>query len=225
MKKLGIIAISTVVALALGVTAWKFIGQDNNPSQNAENSSSATPQKASLITTAAMEKEEAKYRTYQGEEYDRYYMATMIGHHQSAVEMAKLALTNAKRGEIKTLANNIITAQNEEIAKMTGWQQAWGYPASSGSNMVDHSAMTMMEDMAPKMEELKKQTGDAFDKTFVEMMIQHHESAIAMSRPAATNANRQEIKDMAAAVIKAQTSEVLQMKQWQKDWGFSTTAN
>lgn len=225
MKKSGLIAICVLLALGVGMTAWRYSEQDNRSAQNSASSNSDNAEEVSLVTTAAMEKEEAKYRTYTGEDYDRYYMATMIGHHQSAVEMAQLAQTNAKHQELKSLANNIISAQNEEITRMTGWQQAWGYPASYGPNMVDHSAMTMMEDMAPQMEELKTLTGDAFDKSFVSMMVEHHESAIAMSRPAATNAQHQEIKDLAAKVIKAQTAEVLQMRGWHKEWGYGAVPN
>jgi uncharacterized protein (DUF305 family) len=46
-------------------------------------------------------------------------------HHQGAVQMAQAALQNAKHQEIKDLAQNIITAQNKEIAEMKQWQQQW----------------------------------------------------------------------------------------------------
>lgn len=134
--------------------------------------------------------------------------------------MANVALTNAKHPELKTLANAIIAAQNKEITAMLEWQKAWGYPASSGENMVDHSAMNMMEDMAAMNEELKKKTGDDFDKAFLQSMIVHHESAIAMSRPGMENAKHQEVKDLTKAVIADQTKEVLQMRGWHKQWGY-----
>lgn len=60
-----------------------------------------------------------------GDAFDQAFISEMIMHHQGAVEMAKLALTNAKHQEIKDLANAIITAQNKEIADMKAWQKAW----------------------------------------------------------------------------------------------------
>ena len=51
-------------------------------------------------------------------------------------------------------------------------------------------------------------------------MILHHEQAIEMSRYAETNANHQELKDLAREVIAAQTKEIEQMKQWQQEWGY-----
>lgn len=60
-----------------------------------------------------------------GDAFDQAFIIEMIMHHEGAVEMAQLALTNAKHQEIKDLANAIITAQDKEIADMKGWQKAW----------------------------------------------------------------------------------------------------
>lgn len=60
-----------------------------------------------------------------GDAFDQAFLAEMIVHHQGAVEMAELALTNAKHKEIKDLANAIISAQNTEIAQMEAWQKSW----------------------------------------------------------------------------------------------------
>lgn len=60
-----------------------------------------------------------------GDAFDQAFLSEMIMHHQGAVEMAQLALTNAKHQEIKDLANAIITAQNKEIVEMKAWQKAW----------------------------------------------------------------------------------------------------
>ena len=70
------------------------------------------------------------------------------------------------------------------------------------------------------MGSLKGKTGADFDKAFMETMIVHHQSAIDMANEAKMNAGRDEIKKMADEIISAQTTEINQMKQWQKDWGF-----
>ncbi len=58
-----------------------------------------------------------------GDAFDQAFLSEMIVHHQGAVEMAQLALANAKHQEIKDLANAIITAQNNEIMEMKAWQK------------------------------------------------------------------------------------------------------
>ncbi len=60
-----------------------------------------------------------------GDDFDKAFLGEMIVHHQGAVQMAQLALTNAKHQEIKDLAGAIITAQNKEIADMLSWSKSW----------------------------------------------------------------------------------------------------
>lgn len=60
-----------------------------------------------------------------GDAFDQAFLAEMIVHHEGAVAMAQLALTNAKHQEIKDLAKAIVSAQNKEIAEMRAWQKAW----------------------------------------------------------------------------------------------------
>ncbi|MCA9336674.1 DUF305 domain-containing protein [Candidatus Saccharibacteria bacterium] len=163
-----------------------------------------------------------QYAAMTGETYDRNFIANMIAHHQGAVDMAKLAQKNAKHQELKDMANDIISAQNGEISQMKSWQQAWGYPSSSSDNMMDHSAMGMMDEMSGMENELKGKTGDEFDKAFIEQMIMHHQGALDMAAPGEKNAEHQEVKDLTKAIVTAQTKEIKQMKQWQKDWGYES---
>jgi len=72
-----------------------------------------------------------------------------------------------------------------------------------------------MDDM---MEGLEGKTGDAFDQAFLSGMIMHHQGAVQMAQAALQNAKHQEIKDMAKAIISAQTSEINQMQMWGKSW-------
>ena len=161
-----------------------------------------------------------QYEAMQGETYDRNFIANMIAHHQGAVDMAELALTNAEHQELKDMASDIIAAQESEIAQMESWQKEWGYPSTSGDNMMDHSAMGMMDDMDSMMSELEGKTGDEFDKAFIEQMILHHQSAIDMAAPGEENAEHQELKELTKEIVSAQTREIEQMKQWQEEWGY-----
>jgi uncharacterized protein (DUF305 family) len=45
----------------------------------------------------------------------------MIPHHQGAIDMAKVVLKYGKDPEMKKLAEDIIKAQDTEIAFMKGW--------------------------------------------------------------------------------------------------------
>lgn len=209
MRKVYLL-IAIVVVLVGGVLATQL--------KDKEDSSSMPSISSNEASTSEVRKE---FEGYKGEDYDRMFLANMMAHHQGAVDMANLATANAKHQELKDMAQKIISDQNIEIAKMKQWQSQWGYPASSGEEMVDHSAMGMSEDMARMTEELKGLSGDEFDKKFISLMIEHHESAIDMAAPGLNNAAHQEVRDLSIAIVNAQTGEVKQMQQWQKDWAYT----
>lgn len=62
-----------------------------------------------------------------GDAYDKEFIGSMIEHHQSAVDMARLSAQRANHDEIKQLSGEIIAAQEREIGEMRAWQRAWGY--------------------------------------------------------------------------------------------------
>lgn len=212
-----IVAIVAIVAIA-SITAFA-ISRDNEMMDDNMMGKSSNSQATDLVDTNSTEYK--NYMSYTGEDYDRYFIANMIAHHQGAVDMAKLAQTNAKHQELKNMANDIVTAQTSEINNMKAWQTQWGYPASSGEMMMDHSAMGMEDTNAGMMNQLNGKTGDAFDRAFLEQMIMHHQSAINMAAPGETNAQHQEVKDLTTAIITTQTKEIQQMRQWQKDWNYT----
>ena len=53
----------------------------------------------------------------QGAAFDKLYLEGMIGHHEGALQMAKM-IENSSNAEAKTLAANIVTSQSAEIEKM-----------------------------------------------------------------------------------------------------------
>jgi uncharacterized protein (DUF305 family) len=55
---------------------------------------------------------------------DKNFLENMIPHHQSAVDMAKLALKKALRPELKTFAQGVITVQSKEITQYQTWLKA-----------------------------------------------------------------------------------------------------
>lgn len=213
---LAIVAIVAIAGMVLFAVTSNNDGKMNGGMMSNNNSSQDS-------SNGLVDKNSADYKMYSeltGDDYDRMFIANMIEHHKGAVDMAKLAQANAKHQELKDMADAIIAAQSIEITDMETWQKEWGYPSSSGEMMMDHSAMGMMADMGQMTEELKSLTGDAFDKAFISSMIEHHQSAINMAYPGQTNAKHDEIKQLTKAIVEAQSNEITQMKQWQKDWGY-----
>jgi uncharacterized protein (DUF305 family) len=84
-----------------------------------------------------------------GDSVDRAFVADMVAHHQSAVEMAKIAQKRATSAFVKQLADDIVRTQNEEIELMRGEDrklEAAG--VTKGSLGVAEHMMGMDGDMA-----------------------------------------------------------------------------
>ncbi|MBV8884918.1 MAG: DUF305 domain-containing protein [Chroococcidiopsidaceae cyanobacterium CP_BM_RX_35] len=155
--------------------------------------------------------------------YDLRFIDAMIPHHQGAVEMATDALSKSQRPEIKRLAQYIITDQNQEIAQLKQWRQAW-YPKAGTTAMVYDSQMGNTMAMSPaQMQDMmmKGNLGPAnaqYDLRFMNAMIPHHQGAVAMAQDALNKSRRPEIKSLAQRIITAQQREIAQMQQWRQQW-------
>src|SRR5215204_4914312 len=57
--------------------------------------------------------------------FDEAFIGAMIPHHQSAIEMAKVADKESEIPEIKELAQNIVSAQKRETEQMRRWREQW----------------------------------------------------------------------------------------------------
>jgi uncharacterized protein (DUF305 family) len=73
---------------------------------------------------------------------------------------------------------------------------------------------TLMKDMNKKMDSMHM-TGDP-DHDFAEMMIVHHQAAIDMAEVERRSGNDPFMKNLADRIIKDQTKEIEEMKQWLK---------
>jgi len=57
-----------------------------------------------------------------GNEFDIHFVDMMVPHHEGAVEMSREMLAKGERAELKTLAEQIIKAQDSEIRQMQVWK-------------------------------------------------------------------------------------------------------
>lgn len=57
-----------------------------------------------------------------------------------------------------------------------------------------------------------------YDLLFIDGMMMHHLAAIDMANAALQSAQTDNVKTLAAAVIKAQSAEVTQLRDWRAEW-------
>jgi uncharacterized protein (DUF305 family) len=117
-------------------------------------------------------------------EADVRFVTGMIGHHAQALEMVALVRERATRADVKLMAERIEVSQRDEIALMERWLRARGEPVPSADGAHAHhaGAHAQMPGMltAEEMRRLAAAAGAEFDRLFLELMIRHHEGALAM---------------------------------------------
>jgi len=134
---------------------------------------------------------------------EREFVTGMIPHHQEAVNTAQEVLTRGgSTAEIRTLATEIIAAQETEIAMLMQWHLTWYGEAY----VADGSYQPMMRD-------LSQLSGAALDQRFLEDMIPHHMGAIMMAQSVRPYITQPEITDMADAIMTTQTAEIEVMQE------------
>ncbi|MFI0039821.1 DUF305 domain-containing protein [Streptomyces mutabilis] len=147
----------------------------------------------------------------------------MIPHHRQAVEMADLAPERAGSPEVEKLAAEIKKAQDPEIRTLSGWLTSWGEEVPADDAAMDHSTHGMegMEGMDgmdgmmtdQEMRGLEDASGEAFDTAFLELMIKHHEGAVAMARTEQADGAHAPAKKMAGEIITSQSAEIERMNR------------
>ena len=147
-----------------------------------------------------------------GEYSDAAFVDAMVPHHEGAVEMAEVALQNAEHEEIRVLAREIIDAQRaeiEEFGRLRGELDGATMEGMSEEEMNGGMGMTDARDLAGAR---------PFDRAFIDAMMPHHESAIAMAKVALEESEDPKIRRIAEDIVTSQNREISQMKAWREEW-------
>jgi len=161
---------------------------------------------------------------------DAGFAQDMTTHHVQAVTMAGYERDNTTNSGLKVLAYDIETSQQFQVGQMSGWLDAWGlsrndpHPMAwmgSGHHMAAMTENSLMPGMATpaEMDRLESLHGTALDVLFLQLMIRHHQGGLPMARYAAEHAAKPYVRQLAAAVISGQTSEIVEMERLLRQLG------
>jgi uncharacterized protein (DUF305 family) len=185
---------------------------------------SAPPAAGAQGDAAAAARARADSARYPYTAADVHFMSAMIGHHAQAIVMARWAPTHGASASVRTLAERIVNAQQDEIATMQRWLRDRGQPVPEARP----GPMTMMMDgmqhemLMPgmltdaQMARLDAARGDEFDRLFLTFMMQHHRGAVTMVRQLFdTNGAAQDetVFKFASDVNVDQTTEIARMQR------------
>jgi uncharacterized protein (DUF305 family) len=89
--------------------------------------------------------------------------------------------------------------------------------AACGGDGNDESSRSSGSSSGGSSESSEAEFNDA-DVTFVQGMIPHHEQAVEMAELASTQAEGDDVKDLAARIEEAQGPEIATMEGWLEEW-------
>ncbi|MEE2033761.1 DUF305 domain-containing protein [Rhodococcus chondri] len=153
----------------------------------------------------------------------------MTVHHNQAIEMAAVALTNSDDQYVRNLSYDILTTQQNQVGQMQGWLTLWGQPplpsgqymawmtetgehghasgeaahAAGGDGVGAMPGMASAEDLA----ELRAARGTELDVLFLQLMLRHHEGGLPMMEYGAQYASITAVRNLAQTMVNTQTGE------------------
>jgi len=155
----------------------------------------------------------------------------MTVHHQQAVEMAAWERDHTTDPALFQLASDIEATQTSQIGRMQGWLELWGAGSLPiGGHMAwmtgptGHSHMgtampaggvATMPGMASTEElaALRAATGHQLDVMFLQLMLRHHEGGATMLQYGAQHASMPQVRNLAAQMLRSQTTEAGYLRQ------------
>src|SRR4051812_8397601 len=156
------------------------------------------------------------------------FLQDMIDHHDQAVRMAVLELSNGSSSIPRSFAGDVIASQRYEMGVMDADLAQRGAKHGSPTRQV----MTWMGMSVPlrampglatqaQLDALGAARGASADELFFRLMIVHHRGGIHMAEFAAENAVDGDIRALAARIVRQQRLEIGEMEQAQRQLGLS----
>lgn len=150
---------------------------------------------------------------------DVAFASEMTAHHQQAVEMVDMTDGRDVDPAFRELADGIRDAQQPEIDDMTGWLEDWDKPTPEASPAPDDAGDDMsmggsMDGMmsTEQMAALDAASPAAFEPMWLELMVEHHEGALAMAQKEIDDGRFPDAVALAKHILGTQTDEIAQMK-------------
>jgi uncharacterized protein (DUF305 family) len=210
--------IAGAIAITIVTTAVAFglRGAEADPDASASPSPTSSPvpvvvpgkpgESASVVPSDQLKAPDgSKYNSL-----DVWFVRMMIPHHQQALEIAALAPARAKNPQIKAVASRITAAQGPEIDAFRAWLSSRNLPEKPDETGHDHAGMRGMQP-PEAMRGLATLNGELFDKVFVDMLVSHHQGAVAMCTDLLKIGADERLIELATGIAAEQQAEISRM--------------
>lgn len=157
------------------------------------------------------------------EAVEKAFFTGMVHHHESAIEMAKIAQQRGQDPFIKKLAGEIIATQERETGQMQKiYQRLFGSELKPDAGAHDGLGLSAEEAGMTHNEQTNEilRAADPFDRAFVDEMVPHHKGAIRMAQVVLKSTEDPALRNLAEGIMSTQEREVKEMNAFRtKEFG------
>lgn len=153
---------------------------------------------------------------------DASFLQEMRFHHDQAVAMSMIALAKPRETSeprVRLIAQEVVLGQQLETGLMVQLLRSWGLPETAGD-----TAMAWMGGAVPiermpglanrqQLQALREASGAQADRLYLTMLVAHHEGGVHMAKAAAQRASTREVRELAGAMVSAQTAELGEVRR------------
>ena len=143
------------------------------------------------------------------------FLQDMLTHHDQALGVATLVIANGEDPTVGSYAREVLTFQGYETGVMTQMLDEWGQSRDDRSDQamawmgmgvpVERMSGLLTEE---QMDELSAARGAELDALFLDHMAEHHRGGLHMAEYAATNADDEDVRELAARTARNQAGEI-----------------
>jgi uncharacterized protein (DUF305 family) len=139
--------------------------------------------------------------------FDAQFLDQMIVHHEGAIMSTQAMIADSDQPELRELADDILTSQQEQITQMQSWRNQWYPDLETTTGMMGDSMMgdSMMGDSMMG-------GGADTERMYLQMMIVHHQLAVDMAERAQSDAVHPQLQDLAVTIEKEQAEQITLMR-------------
>ncbi|WP_308196229.1 DUF305 domain-containing protein [Nocardioides bruguierae] len=140
---------------------------------------------------------------------DVAFVSGMLPHHTQAIDMVEMSAGRDLRPAVADLMADVEAAQAPEIETMTQWLEMRGVETADDGHAHEHGSEDLADSMmtAQDMADLEDAGDRAFERLWLELMIEHHEGAVAMAETELADVTNPVAQEMAQDIVDSQSAE------------------
>lgn len=214
----------SILVIACNDNSGTTVDEGTSDTSNANTSTGTTDTAASSATTTPATFDAVMSKMMQDmhsmtmtNDVDHDFAMMMKRHHEGAIEMANMELSNGTNAELKQAAQKMIDDARKDNTELTDFLGK--HQASSGNSDYAKKAMDIMMKGSSM-----NHTGNT-DQQFAVMMAMHHQHGIDMSKEYLKLAKEQQTKKVANNTIKSNSEDLKVLKNWKSNNKSDTTGH